>query len=111
MTLNNERTPAPPVMTNDLEAYRNYSLRSNAGDPTRAGIPAGRASDRKDRLLITGWYAIANLDYAGAIAAMRAIIASYPAERDAYLRLGLLLRGVDRTDEAIEICCCGCRRG
>ena len=135
------------VMTDNLEAYRFYSLgleqaqayhnkeaielfaKAAALDPQFAmaharlgyifavtwGLAerakpflerAFRLSDRlteKDRLYITAWYAIANFDYAGAIAPLREIIAKYPAEVEAYQRLGHLLRGEGRYAEAIEI--------
>lgn len=57
----------------------------------------------KDRLNITAWYAIANLDYPSAIRAFREIIAGYPLETEAYLRLGYLLRGEEQFDEAISV--------
>ena len=63
-------------------------------------------SDRlteKDRLYITAWYAIANLDYPAAIQSFREIIAKYPTETEAYLRLGYLLRGEEQFDEAIGV--------
>jgi tetratricopeptide (TPR) repeat protein/DNA-binding winged helix-turn-helix (wHTH) protein len=56
----------------------------------------------KDRLYIAAWYAIANLDYAGAIKSFREIVARYPLEIEAYLRLARLLRGEGRYEEAIE---------
>lgn len=135
------------TMTDDLEAYRNYSLalekaqglnkiealelleKAIALDPEfamaharightyavtwgwadRAKPHLTRAfelSDRlteKDRAYIVAWYAIAHLDYPGAIAAFREIIARYPAETEAYLRLGYLLRGEEKLDEAVEV--------
>jgi tetratricopeptide (TPR) repeat protein len=57
----------------------------------------------KDRLYITAWYAIANLDYPSAIQPFREIIAKYPSETEAYLRLGYLLRGEEQFDEAISV--------
>jgi tetratricopeptide (TPR) repeat protein/DNA-binding winged helix-turn-helix (wHTH) protein len=56
----------------------------------------------KDRLYITGWYAIANLDFPEAIQTFREITLKYPTETEAYLRLGSLLRGEERFDEAIS---------
>jgi tetratricopeptide (TPR) repeat protein/DNA-binding winged helix-turn-helix (wHTH) protein len=67
---------------------------------------AFQLSDRlteKDKLYITGWYAIANFDYAAAIKSFRDIVARYPFEVEAYRRLGLLLRGEERFDESIEV--------
>lgn len=57
----------------------------------------------KDRLYITAWYAIANLDYPAAIQSFREIIQKHPAETEAYLRLGYLLRGEEQFDEAISV--------
>lgn len=57
----------------------------------------------KDRLNITAWYALANLDYPAAIRSFREIIAKYPLETEAYLRLGYLLRGEEQFDEAIAV--------
>lgn len=67
---------------------------------------AFQLSDRlteKDRLSITAWYEIANLDYPGAIATFRKIITQYPLEVEAYLRLAVLLVGEDRCEESIEV--------
>ncbi len=134
------------AMTNNLEAYRYYSLalekaqglhttetlelleKAVALDPEFAmayarightyAVTSGWAekakpylerafalSDRltgKDRLYITAWYAIANLDYPAAIQKFREIIQKYPAETEAYLRLGYLLRGEEQFDESIS---------
>ena len=52
---------------------------------------AFQLSDRlteKDKLYITAWYAIANLDYPGAAQMFRQVIAEYPLEIEAYWRLG-----------------------
>ncbi len=57
----------------------------------------------KDRLYIAAWYAIANLDYPAAIQTFREIISKYPAEAEAYLRLGYLLRGEEQFEEAISM--------
>lgn len=135
------------VMTDNLEAYRYYSLglekaqalenrdaiqlfeRAVALDPqfamahARIGYvfalswafgdkakphleKAFQLSNRlteKDRLYITAWYATANLDYAGAIKVFREIVARYPMEDEAYWRLGRLLQGEERLDEALEV--------
>ncbi|MGI9067604.1 MAG: tetratricopeptide repeat protein [Pyrinomonadaceae bacterium] len=135
------------VMTNNLEAYRYYSLavektqalhneeaielleKAVALDPQfamaygrigyayavsgydaqKAKAPLEKAfqfSNRlteKDRLYINAWYSIANLDYQGAAAPLRKIIAQYPMEVEAYLRLGYLLRGEGQHDEAITV--------
>ena len=135
------------VMTNNLEAYRYYSLgvekaqavqspeaialfqKAVALDPQFAMAYAGigyvyavtwdrqdegkpylekafQLSARlteKDRLYITAWYAIANLDFPAAIKSFREIVAHYPLEVEAYRRLGLLLKGEEQLDEAIEV--------
>jgi eukaryotic-like serine/threonine-protein kinase len=135
------------VMTNNLEAYRYYSLavekahslenedaitllqKAVALDPqfamahARIGYAYGvtwnlpekarpylekafQLSARlteKDRLLITAWYEIANLDYPNAILTFRKIIASYPLESEAYWRLASLLQGEARSEEAVEV--------
>ena len=57
----------------------------------------------KDRLYINAWYSIANLDYPGAIGPFRKIIARYPMEVEAYLRLGYLLRGEGQHEEAVRV--------
>lgn len=57
----------------------------------------------KDRLNIAAWYAIANLDYQAAIQSYREIIARYPLETEAYWRLGRLLAGEERMEEAIAV--------
>jgi tetratricopeptide (TPR) repeat protein len=135
------------VMTNNLEAYRYYSLavekaqayqNSEAiaflekavaldskfamayarigyayavtGNHRDEGKPylekafqlSGRLTE-KDRLYITAWYAIADRDYPAAIEAFREIIAHYPLEVEAYLRLSMLLQGEEQFAEAIEV--------
>jgi tetratricopeptide (TPR) repeat protein len=57
----------------------------------------------KDKLNIAAWYDLANKDYAGAIRSFQEIVARYPLEVESYWRLGRLLRGENRLDEAIEI--------
>lgn len=135
------------VMTNNLEAYRYYSLglekvqalhnkeaielleKAVALDPQFAmaharigytyavtwgfvnkGKPhlerAFQLSERlteKDRLQISAWYAIANLDFDFSIQAFRKIIAEYPNDTESYWRLGHLLIGEERTEEAISV--------
>jgi tetratricopeptide (TPR) repeat protein/DNA-binding winged helix-turn-helix (wHTH) protein len=135
------------VMTNDLAAYRYYSLgvekaqglqileaialfeKATALDPNFAmayarigytyvvswgrfeeGKPylekAFKLTERlseKDKLYIAAWYAVANRDYAGAIRSFQEIVSRYPLEVEAYHRLGRLLGGENRLDEAIEI--------
>jgi tetratricopeptide (TPR) repeat protein/DNA-binding winged helix-turn-helix (wHTH) protein len=135
------------VTTNNLEAYRFYSLgveksqafhnreaialfeQAIALDPEFAmaharigftyAVSWGRVAEgkphlerafkltnrlsEKDKLNISSWYALANLDYSGAIKAFREILTLYPLDVDAYRRLGNLLRGENRLDEAIEV--------
>jgi len=67
---------------------------------------AFKLSDRlrsKDKLYISGWYAIANLDFEQAISVFRRIVAEYPMDIEAYQRLGSLLHGAGRFGEALEI--------
>lgn len=141
------QTTLAAAMTNNLEAYRYYSLglekaqglhnkeaiallkRAVALDPqfamahARIGYAytvtwgfkdeakphlekAFQLSSRlteKDRLNITGWYGIANLDYPGAIRSFRELIARYPTEVEAYWRLAQLLVGEEQGEEAIEV--------
>ena len=141
------QTPFADVMTDNLEAYRYYSLavekaqalhnreaielleKAIALDPQFAmaharigytyavswGIAdkaklhlekafklAERLSE-KDRLNINAWYAIANLDYPNAIQTYREIIAKYPLETESYWRLGRLLEGEERLEEAVAV--------
>ena len=134
------------VMTNNLEAYRYYSLalekargyhqkdalklleKAVALDPefamahARIGYTyavtwgwgekakphlerAFALSDHlteKDRLYISAWYGIANIDYPAAIQYFREIVRKYPTETEAYLRLSYLLKGEEQIEEAIN---------
>ncbi|MCI0488282.1 MAG: tetratricopeptide repeat protein [Blastocatellia bacterium] len=63
---------------------------------------ANRLSE-KDKLHLTAWSQIANLDWAGATRTMREITADYPLEVEAYLQLGRLLQGEARHEESIEV--------
>lgn len=135
------------VMTNNLEAYRFYSLAMEkagslqakealellekaialdhnfamaqarigyiyavtwgAGEKAKPFLEkAFTLSNRlteKDRLYISAWYAIANLDFPAGIKAYREIIQKFPTETEAYLRLGYLLRGEEQFDDAILV--------
>ena len=79
----------------------------NAPDKAKPYLEkAFQFSDRltdKDQLQIQAWYAIVNFDYAGAIDAFRKIVSAYPLEVEAYRRLGLLLKGEVRFQEALEV--------
>lgn len=143
----NEKVHLAAAMTNNLEAYRYYSLGvekaqalQNAEaigflekavrlDPQFAmaharigyayavtwdqvdkGKPylerAFKLVDRlteKDKLNINAWYALANRDYQTAVGIFRKLIAEYPTDVEAYWRLGRLLQGEGRHDEALEI--------
>ncbi len=57
----------------------------------------------KDKLYIAAWYAIANLDFAGAMKPLREVIALDPFDVEAYWRLGCLLEGEDQFQEAIDV--------
>jgi tetratricopeptide (TPR) repeat protein len=84
-----------------------YAVTWNFAEKARPHFEkAFRLSERlneKDKLNITGWYAIANLDYETAIGVFRKMIAEYPMEIEAYFRLGRLLQGEERFEEALEI--------
>jgi tetratricopeptide (TPR) repeat protein len=146
-TQDEQRVGLGDVMTNNLEAYRSYSLalektyelqsaeaialfeKAVALDPQFA-MAYGRIGytyavteqyaekakpylekafqlsshlTEKDRFYINAWYAIANLDYTGAVRAFRKIISQYPMEVEAYRTLGYLLRGEGQHDEAIRV--------
>ena len=57
----------------------------------------------KDRLYIRAWYQVANHDYDGAIRDFQQIIAEFPMDIEAAHRLGRLLMGEDRAEEAIDV--------
>jgi len=139
-------TDLSDVMTNNLDAYRYYSLavekalglhnqeaivlleKAIAIDPNfamahaRIGFAyavtsnypeqakphlqkAFQLSDHltdKDRLYISGWYAIANEDYPSAIRYFRRLIHQYPFEVEAYIRLGRLLVSDGRFQEGLD---------
>ena len=56
----------------------------------------------KDKLHILAWYAFVNEGRGSAIRAFRALIARYPQEVEAYLRLGYLLRYEGHWEEATD---------
>jgi tetratricopeptide (TPR) repeat protein len=142
-----KKTSLAEVMTDNLEAYRYYSLGVEKAqgfenrqavrlleqaielDPKFAmayarigyayavtdflpekGRPylekAFQLSERlteKDKLYIMAWYAIARGDYPNAVQTFRQIVAQYPFEAEAYWRLSRLLRGEERTEEALQV--------
>jgi tetratricopeptide (TPR) repeat protein/DNA-binding winged helix-turn-helix (wHTH) protein len=57
----------------------------------------------KDKLYIAAWYAIADLDFAGAMKPLREVIALDPRDIEAHWRLGCLLEGEDQFQEAIDV--------
>jgi tetratricopeptide (TPR) repeat protein/DNA-binding winged helix-turn-helix (wHTH) protein len=60
-----------------------------------------RLSERQ-RMYVSAWYALANMDYPQAIGAFRQLVAKYPGEAEAYCNLGRLLEGEGQYAEAIE---------
>jgi tetratricopeptide (TPR) repeat protein/DNA-binding winged helix-turn-helix (wHTH) protein len=56
-----------------------------------------------ERLQIESWNAIVHLDYEAAEASLEKLIRAYPLEVEAYTRLGVLLGGERRYDEAIRV--------
>ena len=63
---------------------------------------SARLTDR-DKLYIAGWYAIAKLEYPSAIRTFRLITKTYPTDVEALVRLGLLLRGEEQLEEAVDV--------
>lgn len=61
-----------------------------------------RLTDR-DRRLLVAWHALARSDFDRAIDAYTELLDRYPAEGEAYWRLGNLLRGEERSLEAVEV--------
>lgn len=61
-----------------------------------------RLSER-DRFQVEAWNALANLDYESAAAALTQLIRTYPMEVESYARLGLILAGDRKYDEAIQV--------
>lgn len=57
----------------------------------------------KEKLYIAAWHAISTLDYGSAIGSLRELIRQYPFEVEAHWRLGQLLRGEDRLEEAAAV--------
>jgi tetratricopeptide (TPR) repeat protein/DNA-binding winged helix-turn-helix (wHTH) protein len=56
----------------------------------------------KDRQSIAAWFAIANGDFAGAIATYRRILAADPTDVEAHVRLAALLNGEERPGDALD---------
>lgn len=92
------------------EARIGYAYAVQGGWAAPQGLPylqrAFQASDRlseADRALILAWYAVARRDYPAAIDAYRRRLAIHPQDSEAYGRLGRLLQGEERYDEAIGV--------
>lgn len=80
------------------------------GEPFLA--KAFQLSDRlreRDRLLILAWYALAKLDYEGALSPLRSLIARYPDDLETYWLLSRTLRGEERWNEARDVIMAGLR--
>jgi tetratricopeptide (TPR) repeat protein/DNA-binding winged helix-turn-helix (wHTH) protein/TolB-like protein len=79
------------------------------GDPLRGrpylekayGLSSGLGEH--DRLSIVAWYAVASFDFTRAIAAYRRLLAAYPLDGDAYVRLAALLATEGRPAEAERV--------
>jgi tetratricopeptide (TPR) repeat protein len=80
-----------------------WSLTEQAKPHFRRALEAGDRLDDRERLYVQGWSAIADRDFNGAIQYFRAIVARFPNEVEAYNRLGRLLVGEERCEEAIEV--------
>src|SRR4029078_6527959 len=57
----------------------------------------------KDRMQVEAWNALVQFAYSSAINSFARLIRGYPTEVEAYSRLGLLLAGERRYDEALEV--------
>src|ERR1051326_4421757 len=84
-----------------------YGVTGNAPEKGKPYLEkAFQQTDRlteKDKLEIQAWYAIVNYDYAAAIEGFRRIAAAYPLEVEAYRRLANLLKGEEKSQDAIEV--------
>ncbi|MFN0121749.1 MAG: tetratricopeptide repeat protein [Blastocatellia bacterium] len=82
-----------------------YAVRMGQGEKARSYLEkaltmAGRLRE-KDKLYITAWLANATRDPARGIEIYRELLARYPMETEAYLRLNWLLQSQNRPDEAL----------
>lgn len=67
---------------------------------------ASRLSHRlseKDKLYVAAWHAIAKLDFPTAIDHLRSLVARYPMEIEAHVRLAYVLVGEERLAEGIDV--------
>ncbi|NOT63443.1 MAG: tetratricopeptide repeat protein [Acidobacteria bacterium] len=78
-----------------------WGLAAQGKPPLEKAFQLAHRLTEKDRLYITAWYAIANLDYPNAAQTLRQLLAQYPLEVEAYWRLGRLLLGEEQYEEAI----------
>ena len=80
---------------------------NNARELARPHLARARALEsrltHRDRLYLGAWEAIANYENRAAMEAYRKIIQDYPLEMEAYRRLGNLLNGAGRGDEARQL--------
>lgn len=73
---------------------------------------AFQMSDRlrdQDRLSILAWYALAKLDYEGALSPLRTLVDRYPDDLESYWLLARTLRGEERWDETEKVLLAGLR--
>ncbi|HEV7764731.1 MAG TPA: tetratricopeptide repeat protein [Thermoanaerobaculia bacterium] len=66
-------------------------------------IQLGHRLHDKDRMMIEGWQAIIDSDFDGAIERFRAIVDRYPTDLESHWRLGQLLNGEQRIEEAVAV--------
>jgi tetratricopeptide (TPR) repeat protein len=66
-------------------------------------LSMGNRLDDRERLYVLGWQAISETEYARAIDHFRLLIARAPTDVEAYERLGKLLIGEERLNEAIDV--------
>ena len=57
----------------------------------------------KDRLQVQAWNALVHLDYPAAATALSEIVRLYPTDVEAYTRLGVVLAGERRYEEALQV--------
>ncbi len=84
-----------------------YAVRMGQGEKARPYLEKALAlADRlseKDKLYITAWQATSERQPARIIEAYRSLIARYPLETEAYLRLNQTLRAQERDEEALQV--------
>ena len=95
--------PITLAVTEGPHAGRSFSFAQHDNFIVGRSARAHFRLAEKDKLYISGWYALANFDYPSAINSFRQIIANYPLDVEAYSHLSRLLRGEDRIEESLEI--------